>query len=520
MDQELEIKLALSPRDARKLAKKKGFKSGGAKRHRNRRLISTYFDTPRHLLRKSNIALRIRDDGDRKTQTIKTPFAGPIGMQSMRELSTRVRGSEPELDRISHPELMWRLSPDGGAHRLDSVFTTDVERTTLQLRARGADVELAVDQGVIRTGHNGHKREEPICEAELELLSGDPVSLLDVALEVCESYDVRLLHMSKADRGYALARRSLRPSPKKPARVELSRSASAGQAFEIIMAGALEHLFANQVPVLQQHPGGVHQTRVALRRLRAGLRAFKMLLPYHERKAFNNEFRWFQKRLAPARDWHVFLTETLPQIADHYPASTARLERIRRLARDERRRTTADAIECLQSRRYTRLILQFQRWLATLRDDIPAEVFDQPLLPFARAVLAKTRRDLLREERSLTHLPAEDLHGLRKLGKKVRYATEFFSYLWKRDSTKLYLRLMESLQDSLGEANDASVARHILWTVSPGKLDAEAVRLVQDWSQDRVTDCIRAARQPWSEYRAIEPFWENDRMRNPRPLAE
>ena len=129
-------------------------------------------------------------------------------------------------------------------------------------------------------------------------------------------------------------------------------------------------------------------------------------------------------------------------------------------------------------------------------------------MPFAESVLRKTQRDLIRETRPLVRLPGEDVHTLRKTGKKARYATEFFSPLWEGDDVKRYLKLMSRLQDKLGSSNDAVVARQILWNVRPGRLEPETIRLVQDWSDARIQECIRAAQPHWRRLRRATPFWE------------
>ena len=211
-------------------------------------------------------------------------------------------------------------------------------------------MELAIDEGVIKAGANGTVREEPVCEAEFKLLSGDASAMLKLALEVCESYDARPAHLSKAERGYALARPALKPKPEKAAPIQLGRGMTVGEAFQAIVRDTLEHLLRNQPPTLAGHPEGIHQTRVAMRRLRAALQAFKRLLPYRERKAFNGEFRWFQQRLAPARDWHVFLTEILPLLEAEGSAGAEQIRRLRRTAQNERRRATKAALEHLESR--------------------------------------------------------------------------------------------------------------------------------------------------------------------------
>lgn len=423
-------------------------------------------------------------------------------------LTALIDGDRPELSRIPDRDLARQLARRRCVNRLESVFVTEVDRTTLRLNARGAEVKLAVDEGVIRVENNGQRRQEPICEAQLRLVSGDPARMMELALEVCEAFDATLTHRTKAERGYALARPALRPRSQKATLVSLTPDLSVGESFRIIVNSALDHLFANQVPVLRGDPGGVHQSRVAMRRLRAALRAFKTILPYDKRKALNSELRWFQQRLAPARDWHVFLDETIPLIAKANPGSEAQIEKLRRLARLERRRTTREAISYLESRRYARLILKFQSWLADLEKEIPARAFNRPVKPFAKSVLRKTQRDLVRETKPLVRLPAEDVHTLRKMGKKARYATEFFSPLWTGDDVKPYLKLMARLQDKLGSSNDAVVARQILWSVRPGRLDTEAIQLVQDWSDKQIHDCIRTAQPHWRRLRKAPRFWE------------
>ena len=511
MYEETELKLSLSPAVANRILRYKGLKPLRRGRRTKRHLVSTYFDTPRHALRKYDIALRVRDNGNGREQTIKAPFRGPAGLQNFREWTVAVNGDSPNLRAVDDPALARGLSRRRYEKRLGPVFTTDFEREAVRIRTKGAEFELAVDQGVIHAETPGGRVEEPICEAEFELLSGDPARMFDVALELCEAYDIRLGHLTKAQRGYALARPTLRPKPLKAPKVVLSEEMSVGEAFNFIIAGALEHMFANEIPTLEGKAEGVHQTRVAMRRVRAALRAFKKILPYDKRKAFNGEFRWFQQRLAPARDWQVFLSETLPRIASAAPGEDKAIERLRRIARAERRRAVGDAAACLESRRYARLLLQFERWIASVEKEVGSRAFGEPVKPFARSVLRRTWRYFLEDTRPLSRLPDEDLHEIRKRGKKARYATQFFSSLWGGPEVPPFMKLMGRFQDSLGKTNDAVVARHILAVVKPGRLDPSVIRLAQEWSQARVRKCLRSAQPQWRGLGRIKPFWETAR---------
>lgn len=508
MHEETEFKLSLSPEVANRILRYKGLKSLRKGRLAKRHLVSTYFDTPRHALRKSEIALRVRDNGSGRQQTIKAPFRGPAGLQNFREWTVAVNGDCPNLRAVDDPELARRLARRRYEKRLGPVFTTDFEREAVRIRTGGAEFELAVDQGVIRAETPGGRVEEPICEAEFELLSGDPARMFDVALKLCEAYDMRLGHLTKAQRGYALARPALRPRPVKAPKVSLTEEMSVGDAFNFIIAGALEHMFANEIPTLEGRAEGVHQTRVAMRRVRAALRAFKRVLPYDKRKAFNGEFRWFQQRLAPARDWQVFLGETLPRVASAARGRDEAVERLRRVARRESRRAVRDAAACLESRRYARLLLQFERWIASLEKEAGSRVLGEPVKPFAGGVLRRTWRYFLEDTRPLSRIPDEDLHEIRKRGKKARYATQFFNSLWSGPDVPPFMKLMGRFQDSLGKTNDAIVARHILAAVRPGRIDPSVIGLAQEWSQARVRKCLRTAQPQWRRLVRTAPFWE------------
>src|SRR4029077_2740227 len=82
-------------------------------------------------------------------------------------------------------------------------FTTSVTRTVIELEPQPSTrIEAAIDVGDIRTADGSGV--EPISEIELELKSGDPAALFDVALQLLEAAPVRIETRSKAERGYRL----------------------------------------------------------------------------------------------------------------------------------------------------------------------------------------------------------------------------------------------------------------------------------------------------------------------------
>ncbi len=500
---ETEIKFTLDANTARNIRSSRLVRKNTQRSKPGRGYLSTYYDTRQHLLRKSGIALRVRKVGDRIEQTIKIPIEGSVGMLNFEEWTVPLESDQPDLS-LFDAAVIARFNPKKRKINLLPVFTTDIERTVIELNYQGSSIELALDQGRI-VGHGRHARAVDVRELELELLSGSPVDMLDLALALNEDFEIHPEHRTKAQRGYALVRRSLRPRAVKAKHVLLDSRMSAGQAFHKIMADALQQLFQNERPTIEGMPGGIHQARVSIRRIRAALRAFKRVLPYDKRKAFNGEFRWFQHRLAPARDWHVFYSETLPRIHDQKPNARVNLRRLKKLALIERRRATRDAVEVFRTRRYTRLLLQFQRWLLTLDPAKPP--LDAPVTEFAIAVMKKSRRYLLTDLRPLSRMTEDEVHELRKRGKKARYATEFFCDLWDQDEVKDSIRPMEKLQDLLGEANDASVARRVLAAVPPRALHSSAFALVQRWSDEQSRRCIKSGQVIWRMIHKVPPFW-------------
>ncbi|MGE4219301.1 MAG: CHAD domain-containing protein [Alphaproteobacteria bacterium] len=505
---EFELKLSLDEATAAAFAERpwlhKLVKGEGECRH----LVSVYFDTPRHALRKAGMALRIRVDGDRRVQTLKAPIPGPAGIQSHAEWTADVEGDRPDLTLIGDDDLRRRLVDRGYSTRLRPMFVTDFVRRRWRVKGGGATVELALDIGEIRaTSPGGAPAVAAIREVELELLSGKVGRLHDLALRLCEAEDVQPGHQTKAERGYLLLQqrqaRSVKAEP-----VALSPDATVWDGFDAVAKNGLRHLLMNEAAARRGDPEGIHQFRVAIRRLRATLRAFKAMLPYASRKGFNGELRWLQQRLGPARDWHVFLDETLPEIVPD-DANGKVATHLRRLARRERRDGLADAAAILGNRRYARLLLHLQRWLAHLPEEDEAGGLKKPLARFARQVLDAAHKDLLRCDAGFARMSSSELHRLRILAKKLRYASEFFRSLYPGAAASAYIRSLARLQDRLGRINDAEVARQMVAGAKEGRVLPEAERLVRRWSDARIRSGRRKLAPFWRRFAQQPPFWRD-----------
>jgi hypothetical protein len=77
---ETELKLALSPSVAESVFSLPALKRKGVAQLRSRRLVTTYYETPEKDLARRGVSLRIRQENDKRIQTVRQPAtaASPI----------------------------------------------------------------------------------------------------------------------------------------------------------------------------------------------------------------------------------------------------------------------------------------------------------------------------------------------------------------------------------------------------------------------------------------------------------
>ncbi len=140
-----------------------------------------------------------------------------------------------------------------------------------------------------------------------------------------------------------------------------SETTAAEALAEIVLSGII-HLRGNEACVLARaHEEGVHQMRVATRRLRSCLIIYEDLLPAEERRYLVKELKWLIGELGPARDWDVFLAEILGPVVKDLPGE-ATLGLLRDAAEDQRERAYKRAQAAIRSERYVGLALLLSAW--------------------------------------------------------------------------------------------------------------------------------------------------------------
>ena len=405
-----------------------------------RRLHSTYYDTGDFRLRRRGFTLRVRDDGERLVQTLKAEGRSVGGAVLRRnEWSRPVETPEPGLPVASDTAVRDAVGPLRPSE-LAPAFSTDVMRRTAVVEVAAPDrgkalVELALDSGEIRA----RNRRETISELELELVEGPASALYELAMTMQASASLRIQTASKAKRGFVLTGGEGYAGHKAPP-LALGCGVSVDEALGQIFRICADQCAANHDAVLgRSDPEGVHQFRVALRRMRSALVAFKGVLPAKDTAWLDREASRLIDLLGPARDWDVFIAETLATVRAARPDDETLVSLA--AAAEEARARAYEQAEVLRAPGHTAFLLRFGRWIETggWRGEADPAVLDRPLVRLGGRLLDKRHKRVLKRGRDFEQLSDARLHQLRIALKKLRYAGEFFAAQYpRRQAAPLY----------------------------------------------------------------------------------
>jgi CHAD domain-containing protein len=92
--------------------------------------------------------------------------------------------------------------------------------------------------------------------------------------------------------------------------------------------------------------------------------------------------------------------------------------------------------------------------------------------------------------------------------KRLRYAAEPFAALWPGRAARRFTRRLADLQEALGLANDATVARHLAMRLSGHGAGGFAIGTVTGFAAGRAEGSRIAAIAAWKALRKAGPFWK------------
>jgi triphosphatase len=504
---EIELKLLAPQGSLEKLREAPVIVQHARNRGAFHRLETVYYDTPERLLFQHGMSLRVRRSGKHFIQTLKLlPNSGQPLMR--RQWEAPVDDVSPDLARLPADEVgdpVTTLTNDA----LVPVFATKIRRHARQLDLPDASVEIVFDEGTIEAG----ARQEVVSEIELELKSGNAGVLFDLGTQLLDAAPLKVGTRSKAERGYALAFDVAQPAAKAEL-FGITAEHVVDDVIALLAGSSWHHLLKNHtVAEKGSDPEGVHQMRVALRRLRTICALFRRDIPSPAFQAVNGEARWLMQQLGPAREWDVFADTTVSRLV--VAAPDIDLGGLREAVERQRKSSYGALQIVLADPRCSRFLLSLGNLIERRgwRNEIDSEalaVLSQPMPPLADKILARLHRKALKRGAHFRQLNIGAQHDLRIDLKKLRYAAEFFLPFYATHApAKRYVRRLARLQASLGRARDNASTRTLLDAIRQDDQPALhlAIGAAAGWQARDQMAVAKMLRRKWRRFKATPAFW-------------
>src|SRR5262249_50373654 len=280
----------------------------------------------------------------------------------------------------------------------------------------------------------------PSCELELKLKRGTKDRSFEVARTLVQALPAQISLKSKAECGYQLIEGRM-GSPVKANPVDLPAGCTARDGFKVIGFDCLKQVTDNVTALARADPEGVHQMRVALRRLRAAMSLFGDLLEDDQTAAIKAELKWLAGELTPAREFEVFTDRVIVPIKQRHGKIGNGVSSFCKEVEKKHRAALARAKGAVASARFRTLVFEAAVWLESGRwmnpaDDLVRSRGEVPIEVFAAEQLRQRWRKVRRRGKQLAQLDANKRHKLRIQVKKLRYAAQFFGELFRENKTR------------------------------------------------------------------------------------
>jgi CHAD domain-containing protein len=447
---ETERKYEGPPVDASRLGELDGV--AGVRGPDHRGLEAVYFDTPDLRLARARITLRRRTGGPDAGWHAKLP-AGPDSRDELRLPLGRGRA-----DRVP-AELADLVLAHTGGRPLKPVVRLRTDRTAwLLLDEQDRALVEVVDDEVHSQLLGDSVTADAWHEVEVELVDGAP-GLLDTV-------------------GSALAAQGLAPSRSRsklaralgqryPAglRSPVSRRSDAGTAVTGYLRTHLDAWRTADVLVRRDDPEGVHDLRVAARRIRAALKVHRQLFRADVAEPLVEELKWLTDLLGRTRDVEV-ITQELDVAVHALPPELVlgpvTAEITRHYAHDEAAQRE-QVLAALRGKRYLALLSAVDGLVADPPLTGRAAAAATEVLPGATRKAYRRAVRAARTARDTPAGPARDLalHDARRTAKRARYAAEVAEPVFGAKAKTFRKRLKDAVGE-LGVQHDTVLVRAAL----------------------------------------------------------
>ncbi len=491
----IALDLELPAEDAARLARLPALRPLRQGRGRTASTDRTWFDTADGRLAAQGLIVEAPARGPRRLLRILPPPAAPWHP-----------GQPPGLERTLEPQ---EALPEAAEAPLVAIAAFIGRAHAMRLALPEGEVEATLAAGRLRS----LAEESPAARLTL---AGPAPAVLAAARFLAAALPLRPPLAALAEQGRALALGSP-PRAHRLGPADTSEATCVEDAF-LRAAGHLLEVACQQSARIAPGapPEPVHQTRVAIRRLRSVFRVFRAATDCPALRAFDAGLREAVAVLGPARDWDVFQGGIAREIADAFDEEP-RIASFRRAAEAKRAEAYRAVAAMLAGPGWRLLLIEgialllARPWREGAAEERLA-LLDAPAAEFGRQVLDRRWQRLRRAGAAFDELTAEQLHELRLDGKRLRYAAEVFAPMFGPRATRRFLKRLSAVQEGLGLANDAAVARGLARSLAasggPGR--AWAVGVAEGWSAARLAARRGAAREAWSALDRKDRFWTGD----------
>lgn len=504
MNTEIELCLNVIPQQHDALIKQVSVLFPAASQPQEQDLYGIYYDTPALDLARLHMGLRLRRQDGGWVQTIKSGQPGASGLHTRLEFEHATQKQALELHHISHPSTRDFLTSKKIAPLLQPVFITRIQRTHWQIPYKQDGlVELALDIGTVEC--NG--RTLAVSEIEIELKSGPLDAVFAVAQALTQHFALLPQLRSKAERGYRLFTRTI-ATPEEAHIPELHTSLSPWQARQAVVQECLRHLQYNLTEIGHgDDMEFIHQARVAIRRMRSADRTFSRLPTDAHWRKIMKDLQELGRMLGRIRDCDVLLHDSLVPAEQSLPSEKKAWRTIRSDLSSRRKRHMQVLHAELASPHIGQMLLLLLQWLHQEQSPTGQDA-DAALESFADRALNRHAKAVRKLAGNWEALDETQRHTLRKQIKKMRYAAEFFSSLYKAGKVGKFLAAQQSMQKTLGILNDATVARQILQDMATQLPQAAfACGVATGWHACASEQALEKATQALKDIQQAKPFW-------------
>ena len=480
--------------------------------------VDTYFDTPDFDIFRAGWTYRCRQRRGQSSLNLKScgQQNGQVFVREEIEQALPDARLSP-MQALPPGPVQKYLEGIADNRRSRRLFRVASQRRVLALTSPG-DAPSRIELDLDRTRITAEKadRKAPgsfeFMELELELESGEAAAVDELASVLFDELGLTPAQFSKFDRGILAAGLSLKHPVDKRGKPAITESDPFLDLAYLYFARQLKRMKKFE-PIAWEglDPEGVHKMRVAIRRFRTILKAYRKLLGKKAVKPINRELRWLFKQLGEARDADVgemAIREFIASLPADAALAAAPYER-------HVRQRTVDAYTNLTAvfsgKRYRKLMRILEKVInAGPRKDMTARAGDLTVAEAAERDINKYASRMIRHgDRIIAESLVEKIHKLRIEAKHLRYLLDFFSMAqsvrWKESIAEL-----EKLQDLLGWHQDAITSRERLEAYhdslpTAGKdceLRLSIDRLIST-ENDRMESCRRQFPVAWREFKTV-----------------